>query len=77
VPNRKTPRKVGCLVSVWPGTIVTRQYKGRLLQAKVLRDGFEFEGEVYKSLSAVAKAATGTHWNGYHFFGLRKPGGAK
>jgi hypothetical protein len=38
----------------------------------VLDDGFEFEGQKYKSLSAVAKAITGAHWNGYHFFGLRR-----
>ncbi len=55
-----------------PGTIITRVYKGRTLEVKVLREGFEFEGEVYKSLSAVAKAITRTHWNGYHFFGLKK-----
>jgi len=57
-----------------PGAVITRQYKGELLQVKVLPGGFEYEGEVYKSLSAVAKAITGTHWNGYHFFGLRKEG---
>ena len=36
----------------------------------VLDDGFEFEGKRYRSLTAVAKAATGSHWNGRHFFGL-------
>jgi hypothetical protein len=55
-----------------PGTLLTRKYKGRTLVVKVLNDGFEFEGEKYKSLSAVAKAATGSHWNGYGFFGLHK-----
>lgn len=58
------------------GTILTRQYKGRLVQVTVLPEGFEYEGKLYKSLSAVAKVITGTHWNGYHFFGLTKPGGA-
>jgi hypothetical protein len=53
-----------------PGTVITRPYKGENLQVKVLADGFEFEGQVYKSLSAVAKAITGTHCNGYHFFRL-------
>jgi hypothetical protein len=43
----------------------------------VLASGFEFEGERYKSLTAVAKAVTGKHWNGYHFFGLRDNGGAR
>jgi hypothetical protein len=55
-----------------PGTAITRKYKGHTYQVVVHRDGFEFEGERYKSLSAVAKAITGTHWNGYHFFGLTK-----
>ena len=53
-----------------PGTLITRKYKGRTIQVKVLPDGFEYEGERFKSLSAVAKAVTGTHWNGFHFFGL-------
>jgi len=53
-----------------PGTAMVRQYKGRTLQVLVLTDGFEFEGERYKSLSAVAKKITGAHVNGYRFFGL-------
>jgi len=55
-----------------PGTIITRKYKGQTLQVKVLPKGFEFEGEVYKSLSAVAKAITGQHCSGYYFFRLGK-----
>ena len=53
-----------------PGTAIVRQYKGRALQVLVLTDGFEFEGQRYKSLSAVAKKITGSHVNGYRFFGL-------
>ena len=55
-----------------PGTVITRNYKGQTLQVKVLANGFEYAGEVYKSLSAVAKAVTGQHCNGYHFFRLAK-----
>ncbi|MFL5240590.1 MAG: DUF2924 domain-containing protein [Gemmataceae bacterium] len=55
-----------------PGTVITRGYKGETLQVRVQPNGFEFEGEVYKSLSAVAKAITGQHCNGYHFFRLGK-----
>ena len=55
-----------------PGTIITRDYKGEALQVKVLPHGFEFEGEVYKSLSAAAKAITGQHCSGYYFFRLGK-----
>lgn len=58
-----------------PGTVLKREYKGRTVRVKVLADGFEYEGERYKSLTAVAKAVTGKHWNGYHFFNLRKKGG--
>lgn len=58
-----------------PGTVVKRDYKGRVIRATVLDDGFECEGERYKSLTAVVKAVTGQHWNGFHFFGLRSQGG--
>ena len=57
-----------------PGSILTRRYRNRDIVVKVRPKGFEFEGEVYRSLSAVAKAVTGTHWNGYHFFNLRRNG---
>jgi hypothetical protein len=42
----------------------------------VLADGFEFEGRPYRSLSAIARAITGTRWNGWTFFGLRGRGEA-
>jgi hypothetical protein len=58
-----------------PGTMLQRQYKGRTVRVVVLADGFEHEGERYKSLTAVAKAVTGQHWNGRLFFGLRQNGG--
>jgi hypothetical protein len=51
-----------------PGTILTRPYKGQLVQVQVLTEGFAYAGRVYPSLSAVAKAITGGHCNGYHFF---------
>ena len=57
-----------------PGTVLMREYKGEKLSVMVLDHGFEFDGDVYKSLTAVAKSVTGTHWNGYHFFGLKKEG---
>jgi hypothetical protein len=53
-----------------PGTIITREYKGQMLGVTVLPQGFEFDGDVYKSLSAVAKASTGQHCSGYYFFRL-------
>jgi hypothetical protein len=51
-----------------PGTILTRWYKGKTLSIQVLRHGFEYDGQVYKSLSAVAKAITGSHTSGFLFF---------
>ena len=54
--------------------MITRHYKGRQLQVQVVADGFEFEGELYKSLSAVAKKITGSHWNGFKFFNLQMSG---
>jgi len=57
-----------------PGTILSRQYKGRAVRVTALEKGFEFEGQVYRSLSAVAKAVTGSHWNGWLFFGLTGKG---
>jgi hypothetical protein len=57
-----------------PGTTIVRSYKGRTLHVRVVTDGFEFEGKVYASLSAVAKAITGSHTNGYLFFKLGQYG---
>jgi hypothetical protein len=55
-----------------PGTILTRPYKGETLHVRILRHGVEFEGTVYRSLSAVAKAITGSHCSGHLFFRLTK-----
>jgi hypothetical protein len=51
-----------------PGTILTRPYQGQRVQVQVLTEGFAYGGRVYASLSAVAKAITGSHTNGYLFF---------
>ena len=53
-----------------PGTIITKKYKGTSYQIKVLEKGFEYNGKIYKSLTAVAKEMSGAHWNGYLFFNL-------
>jgi hypothetical protein len=50
------------------GTILTRWYKGKMLCVQVLRHGFEYDGQIYKSLSAVAKAITNSHTSGFLFF---------
>lgn len=53
-----------------PGTVITKKYKGEVIQVKVLEKGFEYENIYYKSMSALAYEITGAHWNGYDFFGL-------
>lgn len=53
-----------------PGCIITKEHDARLHLVHVLNDGFEYENEVFRSLTAVAKKITGSHWNGYAFFGL-------
>lgn len=56
------------------GTRLVREWDGVEHTVTALVDGFEFEGRRYKSLSAIARAITGTRWNGPLFFGLRKSG---
>jgi hypothetical protein len=55
-----------------PGTILTRIYKGETLQVKILERGVEFEGQVFSSLSALARHITGSHTSGHLFFRLRQ-----
>ena len=57
-----------------PGSLLARPYKGRTLHVRILDQGFQFEGTVYSSLSAVAKAVTGCHCNGFLFFRLNPKG---
>jgi hypothetical protein len=57
-----------------PGAVLTRSYKGRTLRVQVLAHGFLYAGQTYPSLSAVAKAVTGSHCNGYLFFRLTGKG---
>ena len=55
-----------------PGAVIHRLYKGRQLQVTVLKSGFAYGGQVFASLSAAAKAITGSHCNGYLFFRLTR-----
>ncbi len=54
-----------------PGTVFIRMWNNRERKVTALDSGFEYEGSVYNSLSSVARAITGTNWNGPAFFGLR------
>jgi hypothetical protein len=59
------------------GEEIRRDYKGRSIVVRVRECGFEYEGKLYKSLSAIAREVTGTKWNGFLFFGCAaKKGGA-
>ena len=60
-----------------PGTVLCRPYKGKEVRVKVQSQGIEYEGNMYASLSAVAKAITGSHTNGFLFFRLGKYQGGK
>jgi hypothetical protein len=59
------------------GTRLIREYQGVEHCATVLADGFEYQGRPYKSLSAIARAITGTRWNGWVFFGIRRSGAGR
>ena len=53
------------------GTMLQREWQGRIVRITVEEDGFRHEGRLFKSLSAAATAIAGTRWNGPRFFGLR------
>jgi hypothetical protein len=53
------------------GTRLLREWQGVEQMVTVTTDGFEWQGRPYKSLSAIARAITGTRWNGWVFFGLK------
>jgi len=59
------------------GTRLIREWQGVEHTVTVLADGYEYQGRPYKSLSAVARAITGTRWSGPVFFGLRRSGGER
>ena len=57
-----------------PGTVLVREYQGRRHTVTTVRDGFEWQGTTYPSLSAIARAITGTSWSGPRFFALQRAG---
>src|SRR5215472_7491270 len=74
--SRKTgvPFDPGILLKT--GTTLVRQWRGHTHAVLVREDGFEYDGERYRSLTVIAKRITGAHWSGPRFFGLTKRGGA-
>ncbi len=71
-PSIGRPKKGAARDSRIPsaGTMLKREWKGRYHQVKVTKDGFEYKGDQYGSLSKIANMITRGSWNGYVFFGL-------
>jgi len=67
IPEGRRAKKPG----LKPGTILTKTYNGENYEVVVLDRGFLWNNKIFKSISAVAKAITGTHWNGKLFFGIK------
>ena len=65
----------GC--NIKPGTRLVRTWNGERHSVLVKEGGFEHKGTTYATLSEVARAITGTRWNGWLFFGLRKKSGSR
>ena len=70
--GRVTRRRVRMDDKPVTGTRLVREYQGVEHRVTVLADGFEWQGRPYRSLSAIARAITGTRWNGWTFFGIRR-----
>lgn len=68
-PTRTDP---GSAIDLEVGTVLTREWQGRSHVVEVVVEGFQWDNKTHGSLSAVARAITGTNWNGPRFFGLRK-----
>jgi hypothetical protein len=58
------------------GTTLVRQWRGHAHTVLVREDGFEYDGQRYRSLMVIAERITGAHWSGPRFFGLTKRSGA-
>ena len=56
-----------------PGTVLVREWRGAIHRVTVVDDGFLWSGKTHQSLSSIARAITGTNWNGPRFFGMREP----
>lgn len=63
-------------VGLKAGALLVREWNGELQRVMVLEKGFAWNGRTYGSLSQIAKAMTGTSWNGHRFFGLRPASGS-
>jgi hypothetical protein len=69
--GRRAAEKSAMVGTLSSGTVLAREWNGRMHQVTVSADGFTWNGKTYPSLSRIAFAITGTRWNGPRFFGLR------
>jgi hypothetical protein len=58
--------------SLRPGARLLREWRGTTHEVRVVSQGFEYAGKTYRSLSAIARAITGTPWSGPAFFGTKR-----
>jgi hypothetical protein len=72
IPEDRKPNE-----TILPGTRLVRIWKDRRYKVVAQAEGFEYDGWIFKSLSAVAREIAGTRWNGMVFFGLKKVYGKK
>jgi hypothetical protein len=59
-------------VGLKAGALLVREWNGKPERVMILEEGFAWNGQTFRSLSQIAKAMTGTNWNGHRFFGLRQ-----
>lgn len=69
---KRAPAPIMKEVAIKPGTRLVRTWKGQRHSVIVKENGFDYQGRVFTSLSEVAATITGTRWNGWVFFGLKK-----
>jgi hypothetical protein len=70
--DRRIPEERKTNETILPGTRLVRIWNDRRYEVIAQSEGFEYDGRIFKSLSAVAREITGTRWNGKIFFGLKK-----
>ena len=75
--ERKVPEERKSNENILPGTRFVRVWNDRRYEVVAREKGFEYDGRIFRSLSAVAREITGTRWNGKVFFGLKKTYGKK
>jgi hypothetical protein len=69
--NAQRPQKAKDPAIPIAGTVLIKEWGGHRHEVTILQDGFQYRGQKHQSLSAIARAITGTNWNGLRFFGLR------